>query len=171
MATRTNWRIDFFVRVIHWELSFLRLSQSNMVKHHMQEVFEKNDESELDPCYISPMTVAAILLSAALFPSPSRLLLNQDHRHDAFAAVGRLRIASACTAFLVQPGASADGPVYALTNGHCVLGAAGNEVVTNLRVPAGSSFTFHYFIDAQARRESVAVRAIPYATLKGLDIA
>lgn len=31
-------------------------------------------------------------LAAAVSPLPSRLLLNQDHRHDAFAAAGRLRI-------------------------------------------------------------------------------
>lgn len=103
--------------------------------------------------------------------SPSRLLLNQDGRHESFAGVGRLRINAACTAFLVDPGASAGSPVYVLTNGHCVLGALRNEVATDVQVPAGSVFTFQYFVDAPSRRESVAVRAIPYATLKGLDLA
>ncbi len=31
-------------------------------------------------------------LAAAVFPLPSRLLLNRDHRHDAFTAAGHLRI-------------------------------------------------------------------------------
>jgi len=103
--------------------------------------------------------------------SPSRLLLNQDGGNESFAGVGRLRINAACTAFLVDPGASAGSPVYVLTNGHCVLGALRNEVATDVQVPAGSVFTFQYFVDAPSRRESVAVRAIPYATLKGLDLA
>lgn len=111
----------------------------------------------------------ALLIPALLFSTPSRLLLNADHRHDAFAAVGRLRSALTCTAFLVQPAAAS--PVYALTNGHCVLGVARNEVATDVPVPEDSSFTFHYFVDTASRRQSVAVRAIPYATLKGLDLA
>lgn len=114
------------------------------------------------------------LAVCALFPvlfaaTPTRLLLNQDGRHEAFAAVGRLRINGACTAFLIQPNPTS--PVYALTNGHCVLGASGNEVALDSRVPQGAAFITRYFVDTPARRQSIPVKAIPYATLKGLDLA
>ena len=110
-----------------------------------------------------------LLLPALFGATPSRLLLNQDRRHEAFAAVGRLRINSTCTAFLIQPNPAS--PVYALTNGHCVLGITGNEVATNVRVPPTASFTPHYFVDTPTRRQALPVKAIPYATLKGLDLA
>lgn len=110
-----------------------------------------------------------ICLPVLFAAAPSRLLLNQDMRNEGFAAVGRLRVNATCTAFLVQP--QPGSPVYAFTNGHCVLGAAGNEVASNVRVPAASSFTTHYFVDTPQRRRVVPVKAIPYATLKGLDLA
>jgi uncharacterized protein (TIGR03437 family) len=110
-----------------------------------------------------------LLLPILSGATPSRLLLNQDRRHEALAAVGRLRINSTCTAFLIQPRAAS--PVYALTNGHCVLGASGNEVATNVAVPPSAAFTTHYFVDTPSRRRNIPVKAIPYATLKGLDLA
>jgi uncharacterized protein (TIGR03437 family) len=114
--------------------------------------------------------LALWLLFPILFAAtPSRLLLNQDRRHEAFAAVGRLRINATCTAFLIQPNPAS--PVYALTNGHCVLGVSGNEVATNVRVPPTATFTTHYFVDTPTRRQTIPLKAIPYATLKGLDLA
>ena len=109
------------------------------------------------------------LLPVLFAATPSRLLLNQDGRNEAFAAVGRLRLNATCTAFPVQPNPAS--PVYALTNGHCVLGASGNEVALNSRVPPGAAFSTRYFVDTPTRRQSIPVKAIPYATLKGLDLA
>jgi len=111
----------------------------------------------------------AMLLPALFASTPSRLLLNADHRNDSFTGVGRLRIAPTCTAFLVKMAET--GPVYALANGHCVLGAAGNDVATDVPVPPNSSFTSHYFVDTPSRQLPVKVKSIPYATLKGLDLA
>lgn len=112
-----------------------------------------------------------LLAAAATSATPSRVLLNQDLRHDAFTGVARLRLSLTCTAFLVQPSTDLTAPVYVLTNGHCPLGAAGNEVVTNARVTANAAATFHYFVDTPDRFRTFPVRAIPYATLKGLDLA
>jgi len=115
------------------------------------------------------LLLALLPLSAA--PTPSRLLLNADSRNSAFTGVGRLNSELVCTAFAVQPRGDADGPVYALTNGHCVFEPNTNRVVLNAPVPRDSKVTFHYFADTETRQVTVPVRSIPYATMKGLDIA
>jgi hypothetical protein len=115
-----------------------------MRQHHLQEVLF---------CETKKMPRLVLLLAAvAAFATPSRLLKNQDLRHEWLSGVARLRTGLTCTAFLIQPVPSPDSPVYLLTNGHGPLGAAGNEVVRNARVQAGSAATFHYFFDTPARR-------------------
>lgn len=97
-------------------------------------------------------------------------MLNSDGRAGAFSGVARLRMAGSCTAFLIRPRPSPEAPVYALTAGHCALGAIGNEIVTAPPRFRGS-LQFHYFTDTRERRMDVSVRDVAYATLKGLDIA
>ncbi len=111
-----------------------------------------------------------LLAAVAAFATPSRLLRNQDLRHEWLSGVARFSGGLTCTAFLIQPVASDDAPVYALTNGHC-LGLSGNQVVAPAPLQRGSALTFHYFFDTPSRRISVPLRAAPYATMKGLDVA
>lgn len=140
-----------------------------MACHHLQEVllFFYLIYPHCMRCWLT-----LLLLSLHAAPTPTRLLRNQDGRREAFTGIGRLRTGPVCTAFLLQPAPNnASGPVYALTNGHCVVAPSSNRVFHDLPAPANSSLTFHFFLDTPTRQRPYGLRNVPYATLKGLDIA
>ena len=109
--------------------------------------------------------IAASCLQAVT--TPSRLLRSRPE----FSGVGRLRVMGTCTAFLIRPRPSPEAPVYVLTNGHCTLGGSvQNQVETNISTRNGT-VTFDYFFDTTNSPPQIAVKAIPYGTLKGLDVS
>lgn len=115
--------------------------------------------------YAPLLIIAASCLEAVT--TPSRLLRSRPE----FSGVARLRVMGACTAFLIRPRPSAEAPVYVLTNGHCTLGGSvQNQVETNIPTRNGT-VTFDYFFDAPAAAPPVRIKAIPYGTLKGLDVS
>ncbi|HEY5926350.1 MAG TPA: trypsin-like peptidase domain-containing protein [Kofleriaceae bacterium] len=98
-------------------------------------------------------------------------LLDADAR---YRAIGRLRTGgTSCTAFLIDNGGGADAPAYVIANGHCTnkWAEAGSSLLVARNVPVmeGDEVDLGYFHDATPVR--VGVRAIPYATMKTIDLA
>lgn len=95
------------------------------------------------------------------------LLENSEGAHDQLTGVGRLTgQGSDCTAFLVDTGAD-DGPAFALTNGHCVGLFDSSTVIVD--GSGGGTVAFNRFVDTD--NVEVAVAAVRWATMRGVDIA
>jgi hypothetical protein len=101
---------------------------------------------------------------------PPVLLNNADGR-NVYAGVVRLQSRATCTGAFIDtsPERPDEAPAYVLTNGHCVDFPGSNDVKLNL--PARGQVVFDYFVDTVPRQRPVAIAAIPYATMKGIDVA
>lgn len=92
-----------------------------------------------------------------------------------YAAVGQLRYggSSWCTAVLVASSDASGAPAHALTNGHCVMdiGPEGANTVSFVEGPDALTIVFNMFQDQAANQQPITVAAIPYATMKGTDVA
>jgi len=108
------------------------------------------------------------LLLAAAAPAFPQItgaseLIDADPR---YAAIGRYRSGSSCTAFWIDTGGE---PAYAVTAGHCV-DLSPTRVHRN-RADDGA-VAFRYFRNTPAAdRLTVNVRQVAYSTMKGLDVA
>jgi uncharacterized protein (TIGR03437 family) len=98
----------------------------------------------------------------------SELLDNRDGRNDRYAAIGRYRAGSSCTAFWIDTGKAASSPAYAVTAGHCI-DLSPTKVYFNR--PDNGTVTFRFFRDTPDRQLAVRTRQAVYATMKGHDLA
>lgn len=116
---------------------------------------------------LAVLVLGILNLSAA--PPSSRLLLNASGENQAFAAIGRLRAAGSCTAFLIEPEpASPSSPAYALTAGHCVS----REPYSVIAGQAASyTLDFNYFADTRSSLVTVRAASVVWSTMKGTDLA
>jgi hypothetical protein len=106
----------------------------------------------------------------------STLLDNLDGSNDHLRGVGRLRGgdgSGACTAFLVDNGGGADAPAYVISNGHCTHDWAGIETTTLVHLGGAGNgdaeMAFDFFHDTP--ETVVGVASVPFATMKGIDLA
>lgn len=104
---------------------------------------------------------------------PTQLLANANGQHALYSGVGRVNGSSTCTGFFiktVEGAAASTAPAYVLTSGNCALAWDSNDVIIE-RLDNSMQVTFGYFFDTPRQQNTVKVKRVAYATMKGTDLA
>lgn len=124
--------------------------------------------TDAPPASTAPVTTA---LADGDPTAPRPLLDNADGANDALRGVAQIDgLGSTCTGFLVDAGA-ADGPAYALTNGHCVNLFDATTVLVDEPAPDGAVARFGLFADSPDVVVEVPVATVAYGSMRATDVA
>lgn len=106
--------------------------------------------------------------------TPSRVLNNQDGRHDHWKGIARIQssLGQTCTATLIDtraPNSAATAPAYVLTSGHCLYRKNNGVILDN--EPVAGTVTFNYFADTLTQQQPYPLKRVIWSSMQGVDLA
>ncbi|GAB7531655.1 serine protease [Pseudomonas sp. 3A(2025)] len=105
---------------------------------------------------------------------PSRVLNNQDGRHDHWKGIGRIQSdgGRSCTATLIDTrsaNSAVTAPAYVLTSGHCLYRKHNGVILDN--EPVTGAVTFNYFADTLMQQQPYPLKRVIWSSMQGVDLA
>lgn len=106
--------------------------------------------------------------------SPSKVLANQDGRHDHWKGIGRMQSDNGrtCTATLIDTrtdNSPPDAPAYVLTSGHCLYRAHNGVIIVDQ--PVSGTVIFNYFADTLEYQQPYPLKRVNWSSMQGVDLA
>jgi hypothetical protein len=106
--------------------------------------------------------------------SPSKVLANQDGRHDHWKGIGRIQSDNGrtCTAVLIDTrtdNSPPDASAYVLTSGHCLYRTHNGVIIADQ--PVSGTVTFNYFADTLEHQQPFPLKRVNWSSMQGVDLA
>lgn len=106
--------------------------------------------------------------------SPSKVLTNQDGRHDQWKGIGRIQSDNGrtCTATLIDTRSNSsaqDAPAYVLTSGHCLYRTHNGVIIVDQ--PVSGRVIFNYFADTLEYQQPYPLKRVNWSSMQGVDLA